>query len=51
MVRALIELGADVDAEDENKETPLHLAAVNGKSFAHSPIIEENVAQSSDRHS
>lgn len=32
-VRALIELGAKVDAEDENKETPLHYAAFRGKVF------------------
>lgn len=31
-VRALIELGATVDIQDANKQTPLHKAAENGKS-------------------
>lgn len=33
IVRALIELGAKVNAEDNNKETPLHRAADWGNSF------------------
>lgn len=35
VVRSLIELGATVNAEDKTKQTPLHLAAYNGKSFRH----------------
>lgn len=33
VVRALIELGAKVDAEDNKKKTPLHRAAHWGKHF------------------
>ena len=35
VVRALIELGAKVNAENNRKITPLHHAAFWGKSFAH----------------
>lgn len=35
IVRTLIELGAQVDAEDKNKRTPLHHAAALGKSITH----------------
>lgn len=35
VVRALVELGAKANAEDKNKQTPLHLAADSGKSFTH----------------
>lgn len=33
LVRVLIEFGANVNAEDIEKITPLHWAASNGKSF------------------
>lgn len=32
MARALIELGAKVDAEDANSDTPIHKAAYEGRS-------------------
>ena len=38
---ALIELGANVNAEDENKDTFLHTAASRGIFFAHSFIMEQ----------
>ena len=33
VIRALVELGAKVDVEENNKITPLYEAAANGKSF------------------
>lgn len=33
VVRALIELGANVNAEAINKTTPLHIAAIDGTSY------------------
>lgn len=38
--RALIELGAKINAEDKNKQTPLHLAASQGLPLSKSdPIL------------
>lgn len=37
VVRALIELGAKVDAVDTTQRTPLHRAAFEGISYAHFP--------------
>ena len=40
----LIDLGADIDADDKNEETPLHFACLNG----HTEIVQILIARGAD---
>lgn len=51
VVRALIELGANVNAKDNSEQTPLHEAAGYGKSLIHltlEPYIGRKIKKARD---